>query len=123
MIYEIEIHDLPKLPNATMYKHWRTKHQEAQKWKKRVVEACTYAKITHLQLHHAILTFERHSSREPDFDSLVASFKHVTDGLVEAGVIVNDKPSIIGQSSFRWIKEKQKNAKIKVRIESAEVAA
>lgn len=123
MIFEFEIHDLPKLPNATMYKHWRTKHQEAAKWKKLVVEACTYAKITKLQLHSATLSFERHSSREPDFDSLVASFKHVTDGLVEAGVIVNDKPSVIGQSSFRWIKEKQKNAKIRVCIEVKERAA
>lgn len=123
MTYSFEIHDLPKLPNATMYKHWRTKHQESKKWQKLVVEACTYAKITHLKLASAVLTFERHSSREPDFDNLVASFKHCQDALIIAGVIVDDKSAVIGQPSYRWFKEKQKNAKIKVRIESAEVAA
>lgn len=116
MIYEIEIHDLPKLPNATMYKHWRTKHQEAVKWKKMVMDACLYAKITKLRLTSAALSYERHSSRQPDFDSLTMSFKHVQDGLVEAGVLIDDKPSVIGQPSYKWIKEKQKNAKIKVRI-------
>jgi Holliday junction resolvase RusA-like endonuclease len=119
MTYEIEIHDLPKLPNNMMYKHWRTKHNEAVKWKKRVLEACLYAKITKLQLHHATLTYERYSSRQPDFDSLVMSFKHVQDGLVEAGVLVDDKPEVIGQPTFKWIKEKQKNAKIRVQIEAA----
>lgn len=119
MILEFEIHDLPKLPNATMYKHWRTKHAEAVKWKKLILEQCLLAKITHLRLSSVALCFERHSSREPDFDSLVMSFKHIQDGLVEAGVIVDDKSAVIGQPSYRWIKEKQKNAKVRVKVEAA----
>jgi hypothetical protein len=117
MILEFEIHDLPKLPNATLYKHWRVKHTEANKWKSLVLEQCVMAGKTQLGLTSAALSFERHSSREPDFDSLVMSFKHVCDGLVLAGVIKDDKSSVIGQPSYKWIKAKQKDSKIKVRVE------
>jgi hypothetical protein len=30
---QFEILDLPKLPNQTMYSHWRIRNNEAKKWK------------------------------------------------------------------------------------------
>lgn len=58
----------------------------------------------------------RHSSTEPDFDNLVSSFKWILDGLIDAGVIVSDKPSVIGQPVYQWKKAAPKNGFIEVKV-------
>lgn len=65
----------------------------------------------------AKLTLTRYSSKEPDFDGLCSSFKNVIDGLVEAGVIIDDKMSVIGQPTYAWVKCPPKKGKIKVVVE------
>lgn len=52
-------------------------------------------------------------------DGLVSGFKHVIDGLVVAGVIVDDKPSVIGQSQYRWTyRPSKQGGMISVKIET-----
>lgn len=67
----------------------------------------------------ATVTLTRLSTREPDADNLMSSWKHVLDGLVEAGVIINDKPSTIGSPISLWKYAKRKDGKIKIKVESA----
>lgn len=71
-------------------------------------------------LPKARLTLIRHSSQEPDHDGLVASFKSISDGLIDAGVIVNDKPSNIGQPTYMWQKARMKEGHIVVKVEECE---
>lgn len=118
LIAEFEIHGLPKMRNR-MSMNWRLAKLEADKWKNHVIGQCEALGIANLNLSKAKLTFTRHSTSEPDFDGLVSGFKHCTDGLVKAKVIIDDKPSVVGQPTFLWVKAKQKQGKITIRIERA----
>lgn len=120
MTLEFEIKGLPKLPNQTLYKHWRVKHQEAKRWKGLVRNAVLLeCKAPATPFLRATVTLTRMSTREPDSDNLMSSWKHCIDGLVEAGVILNDKPSVIGTPVSLWQYAKRKDAKIKIKVESA----
>ncbi len=81
-----------------------------------------WAKCWHLRppepLERAKLTLTRCSSREPDTDGLVSCFKHVVDGLVEAKVLADDRPSNIGIPDYRWEKCSNKLSRIKVQVEA-----
>lgn len=68
-------------------------------------------------LEKAKLTLERHSSVEPDFDGLVSSFKFIIDGLVDCGVLIGDKTSVIGRPDYQWVKASPKKGKIVVIVE------
>lgn len=119
MILEFEINGLPRMTNTSRV-HWTKKMKEASKWKHLAVAAAVQANGDWIKepMQKAKLTLIRFSSVEPDFDGLVSSFKHVIDGLVEAGVIVNDKVSNIGQPSYKWTYAPPKKGKIKVRVEA-----
>ena len=52
-----------------------------------------------------------------DWDNFTASFKHIGDSLVNANVIVDDKPSIVVEFLPKQIKCKRKEQKIVVIIE------
>jgi len=116
LLAEIEILGLPKLINAIGYRHWAVKVQEARRWKQLVYQQCVFHKIGQLNLQKAELELFRYSSREPDFDNLAGSFKHVIDGLVYAQVLKDDRPSVIGSPKFHWVKEKRKFQRVKIRI-------
>ncbi len=115
-VVEFTLFGLPKTINEIGRKHWSFKYKEAKHWKQLVYQICVFHRIEALKLEKATLEFTRHSSREPDFDNLAGSFKHVLDGLVVAGVIKDDKPSVIGSPTFRWEKTKIKGGFITVKI-------
>lgn len=123
MTIQFEIADLPKTTNSGGRAHWAMKAKEAKKWKNLTKEAflrwCgenNYWKVPDLK--KAKLTLTRCSAKEPDADGLVSSFKHVIDGLVEAGVIIDDKPSVIGFPNYAWEYARPKQGKIKVKVEA-----
>jgi hypothetical protein len=103
MIY-LKIPGLPKRTNNSRA-NWRAKHAEAKKWKTLVANhARIYADIPRKPWANAELTLTRHSSVRPDYDGLVSSFKHVIDGLIEVGILVNDKHENIGVPTYLWEK-------------------
>lgn len=114
---QITIQDLPKMPNSLIRKHWAVITKEKNKWH-------TYVKLSlginrpKVPLKKAKLTLTRYSMRAPDYDGLVGSFKYVVDGLVKAGVIVDDKVSVIGDSKYNWVKAKKVDQRIEVVIEA-----
>lgn len=113
-IVAFEISGLPSTANARM--HWAVKAKETKLWKRLVFEQCVLHRVTNLGLKKAVLVLGRYSTRETDFDNLAGSFKAVIDGLVVAGVIVDDKPSVIGSPTFIWHKAKHKSGKITVEV-------
>ncbi len=118
LVGELKIKGLPTLPNRNMYSHWAVRRGAAVKWKSLVVDACHMAKINGLGLTSAALTFIRHSSREPDGDNLQMSFKAARDGLVAAGVIVDDSPKVIGKPDYLWERRPPRDGgMITIRIE------
>ncbi len=118
---EFKLMGLPKTTNANIGS-WRARHGRAKKWKDAVVLA-TKGKAPANPLSRARLTLTRHSSVEPDFDGLVSSFKHVIDGLTEAGIIRDDKMSVIGQPTYFWQVTGRGSGFITVVVESAEEKA
>lgn len=113
---EFELKGLPKLTNQLSRGVWQKRMGHTNLWKRKV-----WAAVWHLKppepLAHAALTLIRCSSREPDFDGLVSGFKPVIDGLVEAGILANDKSSNIGQPKYEWVKTSPKLGKIKIKVE------
>lgn len=122
--FEFILFGLPKRTNNSATS-WRARHAEARKWKSLVGNiVAANAPLRQIlkdrgPLEKAKLTLTRHSSISPDFDGLVSSFKHVIDGLIEAGVISNDKMSNIGIPEYRWQMTSPKKGQITVKVEEA----
>jgi hypothetical protein len=114
LICEFTLQGLPKTTNGIARKHWKTQWAHSIKWKKLVYQKCLSFGVTNLKLSKAKLTLIRRSSREPDTDGLISGFKAIIDGLVECGVLVDDKPSIIGIPDYRWERSQIGHVYIKV---------
>ncbi len=109
------INRLPKTINAIGRKHWAIKARETKDFHFLVADAVRDRKPT-LPLQKARLVLTRHSASEPDFDGLVSGFKHTIDGLVKAGVLINDKPTNISPT-YRWQKAPSGKGFITVAVE------
>lgn len=107
---------LPDLQVAAGKGHWRGRQAETKRWHERVYAAVLEEGRPAQPLSRARVRFERHSTTEPDCTNLCASFKSVEDGLVRAGVIEDDKPSIIGSPEFVWVKAKRGQGKVRVQV-------
>lgn len=119
MILEISIPDLPLMTNNLLRRHYWFVKNEKDKWHALVFNAVDrewYGKKIK-PFEKANILFERHSTREPDWDGLVSGFKFVTDGLVKAGVLIDDKPSVILDARYKWHKAKKDRQGIRVFIE------
>ncbi len=102
--------------NESLRGSWWAKHTEAKKWK-RIVWLMVCGKKPVKPLQKAKVTIIRRSSVECDFDGLVSTGKHLLDGLVESGVLVNDKMSNIGQAVYKWEKVKPGYGSIGIIVE------
>lgn len=96
-------------------KNWRSQHYERKKWKALIAQyARPYVpKVPHKK---ARLVITRYSAVEPDFDGLVSGGKALIDGLVECGVLEDDKRSNIGIPDYRWEKAKRGEGKVRVEV-------
>lgn len=114
-LLDFTIPGLPDLQAAAAKGHWRARHAETKRWHDRVraiVLGDHY--LPDKPLERARVHCERHSSREPDWDNLAASFKPIIDGLTRCGVLEDDKPSVIGSPNFEWHAAKRGDGKIRV---------
>lgn len=111
-----EIDGLPKMPNQLLGAHWQTRSSHARDWKKRVW-AATANKKPKEPIQVAKVTLCRHSSVEPDTDGLRGSFKPILDALVHCGILVDDKPSNVGEPVCFWVKVAPRRGKISVIVE------
>lgn len=116
-MYEIEfvIPGLPAMPNVLMYRHWAVKRKNALHWKRMVAYAVS-GKKPKSPLEKATVYLTRVSAREPDWDNLAASFKHVIDGLIVAQILADDSTKTIGQPKISWEKAAPKSGYIRVKV-------
>jgi len=110
---------LPKPVNAWRGLHWRFRHTEDKRWKRLVGEAFLSpdCHLPPVPLRRAKLTLIRYSSRCPDHDGLVSSFKTVIDALVKNRVLEDDSYEHIGMPEYRWEKAPPKAGRIEVFVE------
>lgn len=107
---------LPQIQLNSSHGHWATRYQKIRAIKTKV-GAGVYPHRPEKPLKKARLVLIRHSSREPDYDNLVASFKPVIDALTEFAIIENDNSKVVGQPEYRWIKCKIKFAGINILVQ------
>lgn len=62
------------------------------------------------------IVFTRCSSMRTDFDNLVGSFKAICDGLIDAGIIVDDNDEVIVERIYKWEKAKAKEGKMRLEL-------
>lgn len=108
---DVDLPGVPILPNR-MKKNWYSFAAESTKWKDIVYVHCRN-RFPKTPLKKASIIFIRYSSREPDFDNLVRSFKPVLDGL-KGHIIEDDNQKIIGKPTYLWKKEKEVDAHIRI---------
>lgn len=59
----------------------------------------------------------RFSSRMPDYDNLVYSFKPIFDGLIHAKIIQNDDMNTVVVRHYSWAKVKRGQEQITIEVE------
>lgn len=116
-----EIQGLPKILSNQRI-HWTVRYKQNKLWKKLVLE---HVKLYQLKpavpYQKARLTLTRFAhGREPDFDNLVSSWKGIIDGLTEAGIIIDDRPDVIGRPICLWEKAAPKQGKVRIQIDVEE---
>lgn len=100
---EIVEYGLPMTYNTLGRKHWRYKVKESTKWRSLVCNLIPPWNRPAKPLAKSRLILTRFSTKSPDFDGLVSSFKAVIDGLIDAKVIENDTPEHI-TTEYKWAK-------------------
>jgi hypothetical protein len=95
--------------------HWRVRYEEAKKWKADVA-AITMGKRPPKPLKRARLILTRFSSRSPDPDGCVSGFKAIIDGLVQCGILENDRYENIGMPHYLWKKCPKEQGRIRVEV-------
>lgn len=114
---EFELQGLPKTTNSLAASKWQLRHAHAKRWKREVAIAVGQNR-PESPLKSAKLVLTRCSARPCDFDGLVSSFKHIIDGLTEAGIIENDDLTRIGIPTYIHEKAGRNKGKIRVRVEA-----
>lgn len=117
---DFTIPHVPRLAANGSHGHWAVRNKERRQWKLFVCIAIG-KRIPVMPLEKVKCTFIRGTCREPDFDNLVASMKPVRDGLVEAGVVVNDKTENMPDAKYVWQKAPRGHSFTRVLVE--EIAA
>jgi hypothetical protein len=114
-MYRVKIEGLPKIVSNGSQGSWFTKHNNAKLWHRKVYLALS-GFIPDEPYIFLNLIMTRASSSEPDYDNLVISGKPVIDGLVRAGIVVNDKQKNI-LCKYQWEKCRPKDGHIILELE------
>ncbi len=117
-IIEFVLPGLPPINTADGPSRW-ARYRVKKAWMTRTILAARDAggRALPAPLARASVTIIRSSAREPDFDGLVQGGKFILDGLVKAGVLVDDSPKVIGRPDYRWERAPRGMGSVRVRVE------
>lgn len=88
--------------NPSIGQHWSHQHKLRKRWHWLVKAALLNAKFFESPRYpKAILTIERHGKRVLDADNARAGMKALTDQLVQQGLLLDDRPAVIGEPTIR----------------------
>jgi Holliday junction resolvase RusA-like endonuclease len=97
---EFKINKLPKRINEGHGSSWRTRYGQANMWM-RLIDLAVKEKPS-TPFKKAKLTLIRASTRSPDYDGIVYSFKPVIDALKKLNIIEDDSMAHIGKPDYNW---------------------
>jgi hypothetical protein len=112
----VHIQGLPATYNAIGMKSRWVRKRNTDEWKEKVIDAVSDF-LPPEPLRKAHCTLIRRSSSPPDFEAIVISMKPCLDGLVEAGVLMDDSLEVIGESKYLWEKVKPKEGSIVIQVQ------
>lgn len=114
---EIKLEGLPMLPNKLRTMHWARRARECATWRR---AAAYMAKKTLPEsfkpYEQCVIFLIRASTSECDMDNGIASFKPLIDGLVDAGVMVDDGPTVVTQIKFGWEPAKRGSGHVRIEV-------
>jgi hypothetical protein len=104
--------------NPSIGQHWSYQHKLRARWHWLVKAALLNAKFYDQPKYpKATLTIERYGQRVLDADNCRAGMKALTDQLVRQGLLLDDRPAVIGEPVIRqFVAEPHRTV---VRIEPA----
>lgn len=104
VVRELEIPELPRLQADVMQKWARMAYRK--KWHDLIHYALLEAGGPPKQpLDHAAITGVRYCCGiQPDWINVVYSFKPLVDGLIKAGMIVDDNPSVLLEEHYSAVR-------------------
>jgi hypothetical protein len=102
-------------PNAR--KSWHQKHADGSEYMQTVMLMAQAARTESEPWKRAHVTVTQRAVRLRDHDNFAASFKPGLDGLVRAGIIADDKPSVIDLSLRAEKVQHERDECVLVRIE------
>lgn len=106
---------LPLLQADVMANKW-ARHKYRKDWHARVIGTVLIEKAKPPALLTEVgIEYVRRSTRRPDYQNLVYSFKPITDGLINL-VIPDDSDDVISLQSYKWEKWSRKESGVLVRI-------
>lgn len=119
MTLDLEIQGLTPINTADGLNRW-SRQRLRKAWEGKVASAVLMAlgRWPAAPLDRARVTIVRCSTREPDFENLAQGGKFILDGLVKAGVIVDDSPVVIGRPDYRWERAPRGQGSVRVRVEA-----
>jgi Holliday junction resolvase RusA-like endonuclease len=97
--------------------HWRAVWAQRAKCKALIKEQVRFLEKPKTPLTRCRIIFARYSSRVSDFDNRVHSFKGILDGLVEAGILIDDNDEVIIDRAYPAYKASPKFGHIEIIIE------
>ncbi len=103
LVADMTVMGLPDTINTIGRIHWALQAKDVKRWNNAVYQQCVLNRIAGLGLKKATVEFVRHSFTQPDTDNLANSFKYLQDGLVKAGVIIDDNPTVL-TATYLWEK-------------------
>lgn len=89
-------------------------HNAVRQKIKRDIDILCRGKKPEFPLELFKLTIVRHGTRALDYDNLISSFKAHIDGLVNAGIIINDSWKYLKQINTNQVVSKEKKLVIRV---------
>lgn len=113
--FEFELDGLPPTTNGS-HGSWQKAAANKRLWRTRT-KLRTFMERPKEPLTKCRITATRFSSVEPDDDNLAISFKSVIDGLKDAGVIQDDKTSVVIERKYLWEISSPRKGKIRVLVE------
>lgn len=98
----LELDFLPPLTNEKIGRkaYW---FQSLRKKYEVILKERLYFVIPKIPYRRARIWYTRFSSKCPDYDGLVDSFKQIQDCLVNIGLIENDSMRHIGKPQYDWV--------------------
>ena len=109
---------LPPLNTSATRRHRMVQHREARRWKELVV-ALVGRQRPPKPLSRAHLLVVRHSSRIADRCNMAQAAKAAVDGLVAAGVLLDDSPQVLVTERYEWERAPRGAGNLVLEVEQA----